>query len=114
MAFKKGKSGNATGRPKGATDKKNADLKLWVKSLLEKNQEQFETDLLNLEPDKRLNILTALLKYAVPTLSSISVESQIQIEYQELQKLLEATPEIYLEKITEKILTLKSKTNESN
>ncbi len=55
----------------------NADLKQWVKNLLEKNQSQFEDDLQKLDPEKRLQILTTLLKYAVPTLSSISVESQL-------------------------------------
>ena len=114
MALKKGDRLNPNGRPVGAKNKANNDLKLWVKNLLESNTEQIEADLKTLDSDKRLQILISLMKYAIPTLSSISVENQLELEYKHLEKMLQATPTEYIDKISEKILSLKSMKNEQD
>jgi hypothetical protein len=107
------KPNNPSGRKVGSTNKATTELKQWVKTLLETNQTQFANDLLQVEAKDRLNIMTALLKYAIPTLQSVSVEAQIQAEYLELEKLLNNAPNEAIEKITEKILTLKNQSNET-
>lgn len=101
------------GRVQGVPNHKTAELKQWVKTLLETNQTQFEADLLEVEAKERLQIMTALLKYSIPTLSSVSVEAQIAAEYNELKKLLETAPEDAIEKISEKIMYLKNQSNET-
>lgn len=113
MGLHKGsKPNNPTGRKVGSTNRATSELKQWVKTLLETNQIQFEADLLEVEPKDRLQIMTALLKYSIPTLSSISVEAQIQAEYAELEKLLQTAPAEAIDKIIERIITLKNQNNE--
>lgn len=113
MGLHKGMTNNPTGRKAGVSNKATTELKQWVKTLLETNQNQFSADLLQVDAKERLQVMTALLKYAIPTLQSVSVEAQIQAEYSELQKLLNNAPNEAIEAITQKILTLKNQTNET-
>ena len=101
------------GRVQGVPNHKTAELKQWVKTLLETNQTQFENDLAALEAKDRVQIYERLLKYAIAPLQALSPEAAIQFEYIELEKLLERCPEEFINKITEKIIQLKSETNES-
>jgi hypothetical protein len=103
------------GRVPGTPNHKTAELKTWVKTLLETNQAQFETDLAALEAKDRVQIYERLLKYAIAPLQALSPEAAIQYEYIELQKLLERCPEEFINKITEKIEQLqKQNENETN
>lgn len=105
----KGKTNNPNGRPVGAVGKANQDIKQWVKTLLETNQEQFNEDLLAVDAMQRLQIMTSLLRYAIPTLSSVSATDLIETEYQHLQKLLDnASPDV-IDLLSEKILELSEK-----
>lgn len=114
MPLKKGcKPNNPTGRKVGSKNTATTELKQWVKTLLESNQTQFEADLLAVEAKERLQIMTALLKYSIPTLQSVSIEAQIQAEYAELEKLLQTAPSEAIYKITERIIILKNQSNET-
>lgn len=66
MAFKKGKSGNPSGRPKGAQNKLSGTLKEWLADLLDRNRERIEEDLKALEPRDRLLMLEKLMGYVLP------------------------------------------------
>ena len=66
MAFKKGKSGNPSGRPKGAQNKLSETLKEWLADLLDRNRERIEEDLKALEPRDRLLMLEKLMGYVLP------------------------------------------------
>jgi outer membrane protein TolC len=112
MGQNKGNTGNPNGRPKGTQNKSTTELKMWVRGLLEKNTELFENDLATLEPKDRLSVLQGLLKYSIPTLQSVSVEAQLQAEYNQLRILLNEAPEQAIEAISAKILTLKTQSNE--
>lgn len=88
MAFKKGASGNPSGRPKGAKDKATTKLREMITKLVEREFDNVDTLLLQLEPKERAKFLTDLLKYAVPALSSINMEAivdqkvtQIEVKY---------------------------------
>lgn len=102
------------GRESGTPNKRTAELKTWVKNLLETNQTQFENDLAALEAKDRVQIYERLLKYAIAPLQALSPEAQIQYEYLELEKLLDRCPEDFIQKITEKIEQLKNYNNDSN
>jgi len=75
MAFKKGQSGNSDGRPPGAKDKKNTELRERVISILDKNftDEAIATDLKSLKSIERLNILLKLLEFALPKLRTMEL-----------------------------------------
>jgi hypothetical protein len=72
----KGKTNNPNGRPIGANGKVTQELKAWVKTILETNQAQFEADILEIEPLQRLQILTSLLKYSIPTIQSTELKTE--------------------------------------
>ncbi len=91
------------GRESGTPNKQTAELKQWVKTLLETNQAQFESDLETLEPKDRVQIYERLLKYAIAPLQALSPEATIQFEYIELEKLLDKCPEDVIDRIAEKV-----------
>jgi hypothetical protein len=100
------------GRRANTPNKASTDLKIWVRGLLEKNTELFEQDLAQLESKDRLSVLQGLLKYSIPTLQSVSVETQLAAEYAELKKLLDEAPDEAIELISNKILTLKAQNDD--
>lgn len=86
--IKKGEVRNPNGRPKGSPNKATAQLRELITKLVEREFENVDTLLLQLEPKERAKFITDLLKYAVPALSSISMEAtvdqkvtQIEVKY---------------------------------
>jgi hypothetical protein len=63
---KKGITNNPAGRPKGTPNRITGQLKQVITEFLETNWQQFETDWLALEPEKRLQLYERLLRYIVP------------------------------------------------
>ena len=97
------------GRTAGTPNKATQEIKAWVKQLLETNQEQFESDMLAIEPKDRLQVMTSLLRYAIPTLSSVSATDLIETEYAHLKTLLDnASPEA-IDLLSAKIMELSEK-----
>ena len=112
---KKGHTNNPKGRPKGTPNKVTGDLRQWLSKLVDDNRTTFEADLKDLEPAQRLQILEKLMQYCTPKLQAISVEAQINAEYEALEKLLTNAPDEAIDRITERILNLqKSNQNEQN
>lgn len=103
------------GRVQGTPNQKTAELKTWVKNLLESNQNVFEKDLQAIkDPKDRLQVMTSLLKFVIaPATQPLDPEIAIQLEYIELDKLLNSMPDIAVEKLAQKILTLKQKEDET-
>jgi regulator of sirC expression with transglutaminase-like and TPR domain len=90
------------GRTKGVPNKVTQELRQWLQTLIDGQREQFERDLQAVEPEKRLQVLERLLAYILPKPQSLD----IAIEYRELERLLERTPEQYIERISARILEL--------
>lgn len=109
---RKGHTNNPNGRPKGAKNKVTSSLKNWIQTLIDNNRDQFEKDLKELEPKDRLLILEKLMNYAAPKLQSISLEDQIRIEYEHLEKLLDSAPDEAINKIYERMANIEAMENE--
>jgi hypothetical protein len=100
------------GRKPGSPNKVTGELKRWLNSIIEENKPLFEKNLKNLEPEKHVQLIEKLLAYIVPKPQNFD----IQIEYRELERLLERTPDQYIERITTKLIelnTLNIKENET-
>jgi len=110
MGLKKGQCNNVSGRPVGAVGKANQDIKQWVKQLLQSNQAQFNADLMEVKAIERLQVITSLLKFAIPTLASTTIEASIAAEYNELKILLDSASPEAIEQISNKIIQLNSQT----
>ena len=76
MPFIKGKSGNIAGRKKGTANKTTAPLREWLTSFLDENRDKIKADWLLLEPAQRIALFEKLLKYTLPALSAVQIESQ--------------------------------------
>ena len=64
---------NYNGRPKGATNKVNTELRKTIKQFIENNQDELASRMSRLSDSEWVKHYTALLKYAIPTLKSTSM-----------------------------------------
>lgn len=87
------------GRKAGTPNRVTAETRAWINKVIEDNKGQFIENLAKLEPEKHVQIIEKLLGYTVPKPQNFD----IQIEYHQLEALLEKTPEEYIERITQKL-----------
>ena len=114
MGLKKGQTNNAAGRPAGKPNRVTSDLKKWIECLINRNLSKMENDLDKLEPKDRLVILERLLQYTIPKQQSISVEAQIQAEYEAISRMLNNAPEQAINEITERLIKLNQLNKDSH
>ena len=96
MAFKKGQSGNPSGRPKGSVDKDTRRIREAYQMLVENNLENLSGWLSNLgdeSPEKAFSVILKMSEYLVPKLSrtehtvdSSSTET-VKFQFGEVQNL---------------------------
>jgi len=111
MKFQKNdKRINRSGRPLGAKNRVNAELREWVLQTVNDNREQFLKDLSEVEAEKRLMIIEKLISFVLPKPQSIELD--LSVEYRYLEKLLKNAPDEAIEAITEKLITLNLESNE--
>lgn len=106
MRFEKGQSGNPSGRPIGAKNKKNTLLADRLRDIVENNIEAIQNDIDLLPPGERIKAISALLPYVLPKQQAVSIDAQLNAEYKILQNLIETAPNEYVEKIAERVLYL--------
>ena len=103
--FRKGKSGNPAGRPKGASKSKK-ELIERINAIIDNNIDLIEDDLKALCPFERVKAFAGLLNYVLPKQQSIDVGKKVEAEFEALRKLLESCPEDAVDAITQKIIEL--------
>lgn len=77
MAFEKGKSGNALGKPKGTKNKASINLREAITSFLEEGFEKVVKDFEKLSPKDRCKLYIDLLQYSLPKLQSTNLNAEI-------------------------------------
>ena len=107
MGQKKGQTGNPKGRPKGVPNKVTGTVKEWIQQVIDGTRKRFEKDLLALEPAERVKAISGLICYVLPKQQSVSIQEQINAEYDALERLIENAPDEAIDKITEKILKIR-------
>ena len=75
--IQKGTSGNPNGRPKGAVNKVNRDVKAVITKVVEGRLQELDDDLDSMSPFSKWTILLNVMKYAYPTLSAQKIEADI-------------------------------------
>jgi len=114
MGLKKGQTNNRDGRPKGVPNKATSEIKEKVQKLIDSNIDSIENDIKNLEPKDRAVIFERYLQYAIPKQQSISVEAQINAEYEALERLLNNLSDEAIDKIAEKLIKLNNLNNKNH
>jgi hypothetical protein len=79
MPFEKGVSGNKNGRPAGSKNKLNSKVKEVLADALEKEVENIESLLHQLEPKERVDAITKLLPFFFPKLQAqqITIDAEV-------------------------------------
>ena len=83
MAFKKGESGNPTGRPQGAKDKNNKEIREAYQALVESNLPNIKTwlnEVAEKDPAKALDFMLKLTEYIVPKLKAIELSTGLNTD----------------------------------
>src|ERR1035437_9338525 len=78
--FKKGESGNINGRPQGAKDKAQKDIKQAYQSLVEGNLSNIETwlnEVATKEPAKAIELMLRLSEFILPKIKSVQLDANI-------------------------------------
>lgn len=101
--FTKGVSGNANGRPHGAKDKTNKEIREAFQELIEGNLANIESWLKKVavkDPAKAIDLILKLSEFIVPKLRSVEMQAEISSNNNdELISRLMGISEIEFEKI---------------
>lgn len=84
MAFKKGISGNPTGRPKGARNRTTNTLRPLVTDFLNSNWLDFERAYKRLPAKDKVAMFEKMLKYSLPSLQSVSINEEFESQLKAL------------------------------
>ena len=91
MAWKKGVSGNAAGRPKGSPNKAGAELRQKIADFLSGHFATIVADFEDMEPRERSRLFIGLLPYCIGKKQDLTIDRQIgHLSEDELDEIIEA------------------------
>jgi len=96
MPFKKGKSGNPDGRPRGIKNKATSELRDRIKILMESEMDNLEATLKDLPAKERIDAFLKLAEFILPKLQRSEVRNLTSLE-----ELLDMSREERLQRISE-------------
>lgn len=91
--MKKGHTNNPNGRPRGVPNKTTKTAREWLSALIDQHRELIESDLREMEPEKRVTAIIKLLEFVVPKASSNMNISFDRLDESELNQIVEALSE---------------------
>lgn len=109
MVFKRGKSGNPKGRPRGARNHATSELVKCVGAVLEQNAKRLQDDLDSMSPVERVKAITNLIGYVIPKKQALNVQQSLDYEYHKLEELLNNAPDEAIDRIVERIDQLRER-----
>jgi hypothetical protein len=80
MPFRKGHSGNASGRPKGASNKTTKELRDVLHKIIEKNINTLAKDFRTLTPESRIRLLLQMTEFVLPKLQRTELNTGAENE----------------------------------
>lgn len=83
MPYKKGESGNSSGRPKGSKNRITAEMRLALKNVLNREIERIPELLESLDDRERLQIIIKLLPFVMPKIQGFSPRYDLPPFYEE-------------------------------
>ena len=90
MAFSKGTSGNPEGRPLGAKNKVNQQLRETITDFLNNNFVKIVEDFNYLKPKDRVKLYCDLLQYGLPRLQAVQLETDFErLSDEQLERIIE-------------------------
>ena len=78
--YQKGESGNPTGRPPGAKNRVNDEIRTRINTFLDENFETIQSDIKDLEARERVRFYIELLQYGVPKLKQTELKTEFDFD----------------------------------
>jgi hypothetical protein len=78
MGFKKGQSGNPSGKPKGTINKTTKEIRETITRIVANNIDSIQNDLDELSPRDRIKVLVDLIQYITPKLKAVGYQEIIK------------------------------------
>lgn len=75
--FKKGKSGNPKGRPRGNTGEKTKYIRDWLTSLIGSNAQSLTENFKNLPSKDKWRVITQLMPYVIPKQTETKLKADV-------------------------------------
>ena len=105
--------GRMGGRAKGTPNKTTAAIKDWLTEVMNGERARFLASLHNLSSDEFVKHYIALMPYVAPKQQSVDVRATIEQEYKEIERLIDIAPDVVVDKIAAKMMSLNKKENDN-